>query len=84
MAVAMTDLQRLGSVVGPGASGKWRANRDFSLRNLTCKAGEVLPPRWQQPELIDYLKRQYGDDCVLPAPDTQGRRKKSPAKVRKT
>ena len=44
--------------------GEWRANQHFDLRNLRCLKGERLPPRWQNADLIAYLKESYGDDCV--------------------
>jgi len=73
MAVAMSEMQRLGSVIGPGASGEWRANRDFALKNLSCKKGELLPPKWQHHELVQYLQKTYGPDCVVQG-NEKGRR----------
>ena len=66
--MAAPATEAIGRVVEPAGSDPWRANRDFNLRNLRVKAGEVLPSRWQHPELIQYLKTNYGEDCVVAGP----------------
>lgn len=71
--MAAPATEAIGRVVEPAGSDPWRANQDFNMRNLRVKAGEVLPSRWQHPELIDYLKRTYGADCVIAGP-TRARR----------
>lgn len=66
--MAPSTMEAVGRVVEPAGGDPWRANRDFNLRNLRVKAGEVLPGRWQHPELIQYLKTHYGADCVVAGP----------------
>lgn len=72
------------------AKGMWVANRDFDFRNLKVQKGEKLPPAWQITENRNYLKKHYGEDCILlrvPAELVAGRAKaasprKAVAKVR--
>ena len=65
MATPKVSVNLLDSAPG---RGEWRANQHFDLRNLRCLKGERLPPRWQVADLITYLKKTYGDDCVKYVP----------------
>lgn len=60
------------------ARGTWVANRDFDFRNLKAQKGEKLPPAWQVTENRNYLKKTYGEDCIVfrvPAELVTGRAK---------
>ena len=61
MATPKISVNLLDSAPG---RGEWRANQHFSMQNLQCLKDERLPPRWQNADLIAYLKKTYGDDCV--------------------
>jgi hypothetical protein len=40
------------------------AGQDFNSKNLTCKKGDQLPDRWQEPLLVKKLREQYGQGAV--------------------
>lgn len=41
------------------------AGRDFNLKNLKVKKGQMLPDRWCTPTGRTYLKDEYGKDSVI-------------------
>ena len=47
------------------ARGEWYANQDFNTRNLMVHKGEKLPEAWQAPGNPQYLKKAYGEDCIV-------------------
>lgn len=59
------------------SNGEWKANRDFTFRNLECAKGERLPDVWQRHDAVKYLKETYGADCItfVPHRDQRARKK---------
>ena len=51
-------------IPNPNRRVEYFANRDFDFKNLQCRAGERLPNRWQDNQLVKGLKSRYGDACV--------------------
>lgn len=43
----------------------WVAGRDFNLKNLKVKKGQMLPGKWCASAARTFLKNEYGKDCIL-------------------
>lgn len=43
----------------------WVAGRDFNLKNLKVKKGQMLPEKWCTPAGRTFLKNEYGKDCII-------------------
>jgi hypothetical protein len=47
------------------AKKQWVANRDFDLKNLQVKKGEILPKSWATAHSRKYLQNNFGEDCIV-------------------
>lgn len=47
------------------AKKQWVANRDFDLKNLQVKKGEILSKSWTTATCRRYLQNTFGEDCII-------------------